>query len=70
MKPGIVTAKIQRDGEEKELQILKNPAFRFQNVERPHSVPSAGLSADRRQYLRRSVSRYVRPASKDYFFGN
>ncbi|KAH3882615.1 hypothetical protein DPMN_006557 [Dreissena polymorpha] len=47
-KPGIVTAKIQHDGEETELQILKNPTFRFQNVERPHPVPSAGLSADRR----------------------
>ncbi|KAH3792377.1 hypothetical protein DPMN_145872 [Dreissena polymorpha] len=69
-KPGIVTAKIQHDGEEKELQILKTPTFRFQNVERPHPVSSAGLNADRRQYLRQYVSRYVRPASKDYFFGN
>ncbi|KAH3717453.1 hypothetical protein DPMN_060241 [Dreissena polymorpha] len=37
-KPGIVTAKIQHDGEEKELKNLKNPTFRFQNVERPHST--------------------------------
>ncbi|KAH3866804.1 hypothetical protein DPMN_029927 [Dreissena polymorpha] len=55
-KPGIVTAKIQHDGEEKELQILKNLTFLFQNVERPHSCRPPAILAP--------------IPSKDYFFGN
>ena len=58
-KPGIVIARIEPDGAEQSIHVLKDPGFRFESAVRPSIIPAGGLSAERRAYLARSVRPYV-----------
>ena len=65
-KPGVVTMRQGMGDEDKQVQILKDPSFKFSDV-RPPPMEPAGMSDARRQYLSRSVRPYIRTSSYDYF---
>ncbi|XP_052806316.1 uncharacterized protein LOC128235542 [Mya arenaria] len=65
--PGIVIVKEKRGGEETHVNLLKDRSFRFLVDTRSEPVQAAGLSLNRKEYLRRSVSKHVSEEKREQF---
>ncbi|XP_052797705.1 uncharacterized protein LOC128229867 [Mya arenaria] len=60
-EPGVVVVRTSRDAEEDTLNVLKDPAFRFETQAQPDVVQAAGFSHPRQESLYKCVRPYVRP---------
>ena len=64
-KPGVVLIKQTPVDEEVEVQMLRDPEYRFTQEDIPRVLLAPGVSRERQTYLYRNVRRYVRDIAKD-----